>query len=130
MAAEIQPPVGGRPRTLNKEMAEEFVKYALPVPPDTRLPFGWVISAGGLAVPPVPVGLALQVLILQRRAALTEEQRGDPLYTAESPYWLELFDGERQEAIARYDGPSPPPNRKNIKARHTWWRGLTVDIVL
>ena len=81
-------------------------------------------------MPPVPVGLALQVLILQRRAALTEEQRGDPLYAAESPYWPELFAGKRQEAIARYDGPSPPLDKKNNKARHTWWRGLTVDIVL
>ena len=42
------------PRNLSAPMAEEFARYGLLVPPDSRVPSSWRMSAGGLAVPPIP----------------------------------------------------------------------------
>ena len=57
-----------RGRTLLIEEARQFHWYGLLVPPDFRLPKNWVISYGGLAVPPLPASPeALRRTILERR---------------------------------------------------------------
>jgi hypothetical protein len=96
---------------------------------DTRIPTGWNISAGGLAVPPVPVGARLEALIYQRRDALSEEERADPSFAANSELWPAIFTEERVADVARYVGPYPPDRHNRVEWR-TCWRGRTIEGVL
>ena len=79
----------------------DFHRYGLFVPPDFRLPKNWVISYGGLVVPPLPASLeALRRAILELQDMMTEAERLRPENTAddEAAWWLRLSP-ERGEAV-------------------------------
>ena len=79
------------------------------MPPDFRLPKNWVISYGGLAVPPLPNGPeALRRVILEQRDMMTAEERVRPKNAADNEvaWWVRLSQ-ERDEAVEFYDTPRP-----------------------
>jgi hypothetical protein len=72
------------PRSLTVPMAYQVAAFNLLVPPDCRLPGGWKISAGGRAIPPLSVGADLENAIHHCHNELTEEDRNDPNFAANS----------------------------------------------
>jgi hypothetical protein len=66
------------PRSLTVPRVYHVVAFNLLVPPDYRLPGGWKISIGGLAIPPLPVGTDLENIIHHRRNKLSEEDAKTP----------------------------------------------------
>jgi hypothetical protein len=56
----------------------ELVRSGFMVPPDKRLPDGWIISTGGYPVSPMPMGRDLAKLIDAWRQELSKEDRDDP----------------------------------------------------
>ena len=94
-------------RTLLIEDARAFHRYGLLVQPDFRLPKNWIISYGGLPVPPLPNGPeALRRAILERRDTMTAEERLRPENAAdnEAAWWV-LLSRERDEAVEFYAFP-------------------------
>jgi hypothetical protein len=65
-------------------LAYQVVVFDLLIPPDCRLLEGWKISAGGRAIPPLPVGADLENVIHRRRNELSEEDRNNPKFVADS----------------------------------------------
>ena len=67
------------PRSITLREAKLLAICDVPVPPDTRLLAGWVLSAGGLLVAPVPaVGTVPFARAVHRfREGLTSEGRAD-----------------------------------------------------
>ena len=85
------------PCNLREPIAEELARYGLLVPPDSRLPSRWRMSAGGLAVPPIPkFGTPkLELLIRRRWMALPDELKADPRYSADNQYqWFSILAAE------------------------------------
>uniref|UniRef100_A0ACD5XLP7 Uncharacterized protein n=1 Tax=Avena sativa TaxID=4498 RepID=A0ACD5XLP7_AVESA len=86
-------------------------------PPDTRLPFYWKLSIGGIPVPPVSVD---EDLAGEIHVAIVDTQDPD---LAEDPgnlvFWRQFFADMRFEELARHDGPpgSSPPPRHNVAFR-------------
>jgi hypothetical protein len=72
------------PRSLNVSLAYQVAAFDLLVPSDCRLPGCWKISDGGCAIPPPPVDANLQNVIHQRRNELSEEDRNEPNFVANS----------------------------------------------
>jgi hypothetical protein len=82
-----------------------------------------------LAVSPVPEDKLLEALMEERRDQLTDEQRADPSFAADSDMWPTLFDDERQAALNYFVG-SYPPSRHNRRERRQWWYVPTIKLVL
>jgi hypothetical protein len=49
-------------------------------PPDFRAPGGWRLSAGGIPIPPLPTGAALDAAIDEVLETMSDEQRADPRF--------------------------------------------------
>ena len=61
--------------TLLIDEARQFHRYSLLVPPDFRLPKNWVISWGGLAVPPLPMSeVAFRHAVFERRDRMQQRR--------------------------------------------------------
>ena len=92
------------------------------------------MSAGGLAVPPIPkFGTPkLELLIRRRWMALPEELKADPTYSANDQHrWLSILAAERRRDIGRYAGGGPKALAKNnCEGRWNFWEGRTVEEVL
>ena len=104
------------PHRLRKEVAKEFVKYVLMVPPGCMLPdSSWGLSEGGMPVPPLSdIGTDnIDDLILHRRNRLPEALKFDPDYVPHYDAWPSILEAERQEQIASYEGPFIPSSVKN-----------------
>ncbi|KAM0878675.1 hypothetical protein ACQ4PT_034720 [Festuca glaucescens] len=107
---------------------QTLCEAGLLVPPDWRLPSGWKISAGGYAVPPLPVGRAYDEYVTWRWSELTPEARADPTWAEDSQMWGPIFAAERDAAITATYGPYGDPY--NRYGRRNWWRGRQVDAML
>ncbi|KAM0861583.1 hypothetical protein ACQ4PT_045803 [Festuca glaucescens] len=105
-----------------------------PIPPDMRCPGGWVLSRGGLPVPPVPTRSARAVAIYDHFwGQLTPEERNDPRWSPDNNHaWTAFFEGEREDRLAAYDGSGDPPANNNASGRRRWWSapGRTLAWVL
>jgi hypothetical protein len=66
---------------------EKLVRSDHMVQSDIHLPGGWKISVGGYPIPPLSMGRNLALLIHERRDALSEEDRNDPSFGANSDLW-------------------------------------------
>ena len=69
-------------------MADEFGRYGLLVPPDSRLPGHWHISANGLTVSPLPDygTVKLDLPIHRWWMALPDELKANPEYSIDNHY--------------------------------------------
>ena len=64
---------------LTYRQAEELSTSNYPCPPGYRVPTGWMLSTGGVSVPPIPQGVACRAAITNHYyLELTPEQRMDP----------------------------------------------------
>jgi hypothetical protein len=102
-------------------------------PPDFRAPGGWRLSAGGIPIPPPPMGAALDAAIDEVIETMSDEQRADPrFYPDNREAWTAFFCRRYECELAAYDNPSPPPTRTNAVGRRRWWStpGHTLEFVL
>jgi hypothetical protein len=97
------------------------------VPPDTRLPGGWNISADGYLVPPLSRGKDLEQLIT--RATGPKEDRVDPSFRPKSELWKMMLDDKWKVRIDVFDGPMCPSQYNKI-GHHAWWDGRDYDEVM
>ncbi|KAK1605788.1 hypothetical protein QYE76_029461 [Lolium multiflorum] len=66
-------------RISNPREAEALCASNYPCPPGYRVPTGWLLSVGGVPVPPVPLGVAREMAITNHYYfELTPEQRRNP----------------------------------------------------
>jgi hypothetical protein len=107
------------PRSLTVPLAYQVAAFNLLVPPDCRLPGGWKISTGGLAIPPLPVGADLENIIHRRHNELSEEDRNDPTFAPDSDIWPSLLAHKRLVALQVFEGPVRPA-LYNRAGHHTW----------
>ena len=85
---------GGRGRqyiwscNIREPIAEELARHGLLIPPDSRLPSRWRMSAAGLAVSPIPKFGTPKLELLIRRwwMALPDELKADPTYSADDQH--------------------------------------------
>ena len=71
---------------LRKGEAAIVAENNLLVPPGMRLPHGWNISRGGLAIPPLPNNDGeWRYAISERRRLLSPEQLAEPKYDKDNP---------------------------------------------
>jgi hypothetical protein len=72
----------GRPReplSFNIEEASILSENNILMPPRWKLPHGWRITAGGMAVPPIPLEAPTMTAYIKHRSrALPLEQRNNP----------------------------------------------------
>ena len=95
-------------RHLQEQEARLLYEAEYSAPPDMRVPRTWRLSAGGVSVPPVPDGVARRAEIARIRSSLTEEQRNEPRYAADSHgLWTMYFQRRREEQIASTNGVIP-----------------------
>jgi hypothetical protein len=102
-------------------------------PMDFRAPGGWRLSAGGITIPPPPMGTALEAAIDEVLETMSDEQRTDPrFYPDNLVAWTAFFRRRYERELAAYDGPPPPPARNNAAGRRRWWSapGRTLEFVL
>ena len=117
---------------LTYRQAEELSASNYPCLPGYRVPAGWMLSAGGVPVPPVPQGVARRAAITNHYyLELTPEQRMDPGWHPDyRPTWEAFFINRRERALARYEGDGPPPSDFNEAGRQLWWAGRTLQGVM
>ena len=112
----------------------EFARYGILVPPRAMVPPHYEISAGGVPVPPTPMGEDRVAEIEERRRRLTEQERAMARYAPDSPYWKRRFRRERAAAInmSVAEWEQTPPHRRNAVARRAFWSvpGRTVQSVI
>jgi hypothetical protein len=120
------------PATLTVPEAEALCTSNYPCPPGYRVPAGWCLSAGGVPVPPTPLGMARRAAITNHyNFELTPEQRRDPRWNPDyRPTWDAFFINRRERALALYEGDGPPPSNFNEAGRRLWWGGRTLQGVM
>jgi hypothetical protein len=104
-----------------------------PAQPDFHAPGGWLLSAGGVPIPPPPQGATLDAAIDEILKGMSDEQRADQrFYPDNYPAWNAFCQRRYEHELAAYDGPSPPPARNNAAGRRRWWsaRGRTLEAVI
>ena len=118
--------------TLTYSEAEALCASNYPCPPGYGVPAGWMLSAGGVPVPPVPQGVARRAAITNHYyLELTPEQRMDPRWHPDyRPTWDAFFINRRERALSRYEGDDPPPSNFNEAGRRLWWGGRTLQSVM
>src|ERR1041385_7479331 len=115
---------GFRSRNLSQMEALLLAQAGYPCPPDTRPPHTWVLSAGGVPVPPVPlVGTsAFRREVDAVRSTMTAEERADPDNAPNNtPAWEAYFTSRRAQAVASTNDLTPVVGRNNRDGRHRWW---------
>jgi hypothetical protein len=90
-------------------LAYDVAAFDLLVPPDCRLLGGWKISASGLAIPPLLVGIDLENIIHRHRNELSEEDHNDPNFAADSDLWPAILADECLAALEAFRAPSTLP---------------------
>ena len=117
---------------LTPREAEALCASNYPCPPGYHVPAGWMLSAGGVPVPPVPQGVARRMAITNHYYhELTPEQRRNPNWHPDYfPTWTAFFINRRQSALARHEEDGPPPPNFNEAGRRLWWRGRTLQSVM
>ncbi|KAK1606250.1 hypothetical protein QYE76_029923 [Lolium multiflorum] len=119
-------------RISNPREAEALCASNYPCPPGYRVPTGWLLSVGGVPVPPVPLGVAREMAITNHYYfELTPEQRRNPQWHPDySPTWESFFINRRERALARHEEGGPPPSNFNETGHRLWWRGRTLQGVM
>lgn len=81
------------PHALRVEEASLLTRCGIMVPPDTRLPTGWHLSARGLAVEPVPIVCmtAMSCTLRDFRKILSLAEWSKQHYTLDSRRWPEIL---------------------------------------
>jgi hypothetical protein len=102
--------------------AYELAAFRLLVPSDCRVPRGWKISAGGYAIPLLPVSIDLESAIRRRHDELLEEDHLDPNFPDDFEIWLAILSDERLAASDAFEGPVHTV-LYNWVGRHAWWNG-------
>jgi hypothetical protein len=67
-------------RSLHQWEGRLLYMAGYPAPPDFRAPRGWRLSAGGVPIPPPPVGVALDAAIDEVLEMMSDEHRVDPRF--------------------------------------------------
>ncbi|KAK1692197.1 hypothetical protein QYE76_008894 [Lolium multiflorum] len=118
--------------SLTLREAEALCASNYPCPPGYRVPTGWLLSVGGVPVPPVPLGVAREMAITNHYYfELTPEQRRNPQWHPDySPTWDSFFINRRERALARHEEGGPPPSNFNEAGRRLWWRDRTLQGVM
>jgi hypothetical protein len=102
-------------------------------PLDFHAPGGWRLSAGGIPIPALPTGAALDAAIDEVIETMSDEQRADPrFYPDNRQAWTTFFRRWYERELVAYDGPPPPPARNNAAGRRRWWSvpDRTLEFVL
>ena len=100
-------------RSLNEWEGRLLYEAGYPAPPDMRTPQTWHLSVGGVPVPPLPVGADLLDAIQRARAAMSDEDRADPQWSATNyEGWRIYFQEEHDREMAAYEGLPPVPRRQ------------------
>ena len=87
-----------------------------------RTPHGWVLSAAGVPVPPLPQGAQFDREVLAIRATMTEAELADPANAADNvTRWTTHFEERRNQALASTEGLEPVSGRMNRLGRMLWW---------
>ena len=117
---------------LTPREAEALCASNYPCPPGYCVPVGWILSAGGVPVPPVPLGVARRMAITNHYYfELTPEQRRNPRWHPNYfPTWEAFFVDRRERALARHEEEGPPPSNFNEAGRRLWWRDRTLQSVM
>jgi hypothetical protein len=63
-------------RSLHQWVGRLLYMAGYPAPPDFRAPGGWCLSAGGVPIPPPPVGAAIDEVL----EGMSDEQRAEPRF--------------------------------------------------
>ena len=117
---------------LTPREAEALCASNYPCSPGYCVPVGWMLSARGVPVPPVPLGVARQMAITNHYYfELTPEQRRNPRWHPDYfPTWEAFFVDRRERALARNEEGGPPPPNFNEADHRLWWRGRTLQSVM
>jgi hypothetical protein len=79
-------------RSLHQWEGRLLYMAGYPAPPDFRAPRGWRLSAGGVPIPPPPVGDALDVAIDAVIETLSDKQRAEPRFFPDNyDAWNDFF---------------------------------------
>jgi hypothetical protein len=109
-------------RSLHQWEGRLLYMAGYPAPSDFRVPGGWRLSAGGVPIPPPPVGTALDAAINEVLETMSGDQRAEPRFFPDNyPAWNEFFRRRYERELAAYDGPPPSPVRNNAASRCRWW---------
>jgi hypothetical protein len=83
----------------------------------------WMLSVGGIPIPPVRHGTARSASIHRHYyEVLTSEERNDPLWDPDNEdQWTTFFTERRNQELVHYEGNGPPPANQNVAARKLWW---------
>jgi hypothetical protein len=92
-------------------------------PPDFRCLGMWMLSVGGIPIPPVQHGAVRSASIHHHYyEVLTPEERNDPLWDPDNEdQWTTFFMERQNQELVHYEGNGPPPANQNIAARKLWW---------
>src|SRR3954463_4826915 len=117
---------------LTPREAEALCASNYPFPPGYCVPVGWMLSARGVPVPPVPLGVERRMAITNHYYfELTPEQRRNPRWHPDYfPTWEAFFGDQRERALARHEEDGPPPPNFNEAGRRLWWCGRTLQSVM
>ena len=112
----------GTRRALTRAEAILLSEGNYPFPPGMRLPHGWVLSAAGVPVPPLPQGAQFDREVLAIRATMTEAELADPANAADNvARWTAHFEERRNQALASTEGLEPVSGWMNRLGRMLWW---------
>ena len=123
----------GTRRALTRAEAILLAEGNYPCPVGMRLPHGWVLSAAGVPVPPLPQGPEFEREVFVVRATMTAEEFADPANAPNNiARWTAYFEERRNQALVSIQGLEPVAGPGNRLGRIRWWsaEGRTLVSVL
>jgi hypothetical protein len=79
-------------RSLHQWEGRLLYMAGYPASPDFRAPGGWSLSAGGVSIPPPPVGATLDAAINEVLEKMSDEMCAEPRFYPDSyQAWTEFF---------------------------------------